>query len=49
MIIEESFIWTPISFAVETPKLAYKLIYIFEMHQRTNQMKYNNDKSRVYH
>ena len=31
------------------PKLAYKAIYIFEMHQRINQMKYNNAKSRVYH
>ena len=30
------------------PELAYKVIYIFEMQQQTNQIKYNNDKSRVY-
>ena len=27
----------------QNPKLAYLVIYIFEMHQRTNQMKYNNE------
>ena len=49
MIIEKKLYSDSDIIRSRNPKLAYKVINIFEMHRRTNQMKYNNAKSRVYH